>query len=82
MKSAGPKQAVADLQARLAALESQGLETSLDDLARELDAATAAAKDWAGANPWRPVFFEPELALAARNRAFADALDAIEEKLK
>ena len=71
------------LATRLARLEAQHGEESLDDLARELNAAIAAAKDWAAENEWVPLFpGEPELPLSWRNRAFADALSKIEERVK
>jgi hypothetical protein len=59
-------------------IKARGASSKLDGLARELDAATAAAKDWAAVNPFVSSFIgEPEPALALRSVDFAAALRKI-----
>lgn len=67
---------------RLEAIEARvkglGATTQLDDIVAQLDAATAAAKDWAAESEWIPVFpGEPESPLSWRNPEFAAALERI-----
>ena len=76
---ASPGLAYKRLEALEARVKGIGSATQLKDVVAQLNAATAAAKDWAAKeeNTWIPLFHEPEAPLSERNAEFAAALERI-----